>query len=153
MLEKSNSKVVKKLNKTYEVMYLFKEIRELIKKSMVMSFEDCEITSSQWMLLGALLKNGKMTMSELSNYIGLSNSTVSGIVDRLEKHEYIRRVRDDEDRRKVYVEITEKFNDVAKKSHKKIEKQLEERLNKVSDKELNTVIEGLKILKKIFEEE
>ncbi|MBM7560233.1 MarR family winged helix-turn-helix transcriptional regulator [Marinitoga litoralis] len=141
------------MNKTYEVMYLFKEIRELVKKSMVMSFEDSEITSSQWMLLGALLKNGKMTMSELSNYIGLSNSTVSGIVDRLEKHDYIRRVRDDEDRRKVYVEITEKFNEVAKKSHKKIEKQLGERLNKVSDKELNTVIEGLKILKKIFEEE
>lgn len=141
------------MKKTYEVMILFKEIRELIKKSMIKSFEDCEITSSQWMLLGALLKNGKMTMSELSNYMGLSNSTVSGIVDRLEKQEYIKRVRDGNDRRKVYVEITEKFNDVAKKKHGVVERNLEEKLHKVSDEELNIVIDGLKILKKIFEEE
>ncbi|KAF2955763.1 MarR family transcriptional regulator [Marinitoga sp. 38H-ov] len=141
------------MKKTYEVMILFKEIRELVKKTMVTSFEDCEITSSQWMLLGALLKNGRMTMSELSNYIGLSNSTVSGIVDRLEKQGYIKRIRDDNDRRKVFVEITEKFNDIAKKRHESIEKKFEERLHKVSENELDIVIDGLKILKKIFEEE
>ncbi|GAB6188570.1 MarR family transcriptional regulator [Marinitoga arctica] len=141
------------MNKAFEIIILFKEIRESFKKSMTTFFDTKDITSSQWIILGELLKNGKMTMSELSKKVGLSNSTVSGIVDRLEKHEYVKRIRDKKDRRKIYVEITDKFNDIIKRKHQLIEKKIEEKLNTVSEKELESVLNGLKILKKIFEEE
>ncbi|WGS64088.1 MarR family winged helix-turn-helix transcriptional regulator [Marinitoga aeolica] len=140
------------MDKTYEIIVLFKEIKEAVKKTMVTSFKDVDITSSQWLVLGVLLKNGKMTMSKLSKYVGLSNSTVSGIVDRLERQGYVVRIRDEKDRRKVYVKVTDKFNEVAKKSHMSIEKSIEKKLKNISEEDINKVIEGLKILKKIFEE-
>lgn len=141
------------MDKTYEIIALFKEIREAVKKTMISNFKNSDLTSSQWMLLGLLLKNGKMKMSDLSKNMGLSNSTVSGIVDRLEKQGYVVRIRDEKDRRKVYVEITYKFHEVAKKSHMSIEKSIEKKLKNITEEEINKVIEGLKILKKIFEEE
>ncbi|WP_206076166.1 MarR family winged helix-turn-helix transcriptional regulator [Marinitoga lauensis] len=57
---------------------------------MAENFNDTEITYSQWMLLGVLMKNGSMKVSDLSKKMGLSNSTVSGIVDRMEKQGFIK---------------------------------------------------------------
>jgi DNA-binding MarR family transcriptional regulator len=46
-----------------------------------------------------------LSVSELSRRMGLAHSTVSGIVDRLEQRELVRRVRGGEDRRFVSVEL------------------------------------------------
>ena len=47
-----------------------------------------------------------LSVSELSRRMGLAHSTVSGIVDRLEQRELVRRVRGRQDRRYVSVELT-----------------------------------------------
>ena len=47
-----------------------------------------------------------LSISELSRRMGLSHSTVSGIVDRLEARGFLRRVPREDDRRFVEVELT-----------------------------------------------
>ena len=47
-----------------------------------------------------------MKITEFSNQLCLSNSTVSGIIDRLEKQEMVVRERSEEDKRVVYVSIS-----------------------------------------------
>ncbi len=51
------------------------------------------------------LKNGPKTIGEISQLVDLSNSTVSGIVDRLEAKGFVIRSRDERDRRVVRVSL------------------------------------------------
>ncbi|WP_222936818.1 MarR family transcriptional regulator [Streptomonospora sp. PA3] len=56
--------------------------------------------------LGALDKNGPMSPGDLAAHTGLSRGgAITAAVDRLEKSGYVRRRRDDEDRRRVLVEL------------------------------------------------
>ncbi|WP_393916350.1 MarR family winged helix-turn-helix transcriptional regulator [Halostreptopolyspora alba] len=56
--------------------------------------------------LGALDKNGPLTPGALAEHAGLSRGgAITAMVDRLERAGFVRRRRDDEDRRKVIVEL------------------------------------------------
>jgi len=65
-----------------------------------------ELTVPQIFLLRHLMQHGSSSISELADHLKLANSTVSGIVDRLERNSYVRRSRDNIDRRIVYVQLT-----------------------------------------------
>ncbi len=54
----------------------------------------------------ALRSDGPITAGRLAELSGLSTGAVTGVIDRLEKAGYVRRVRDPHDRRKVLVEVT-----------------------------------------------
>lgn len=49
---------------------------------------------------------GPMTAGQLAEASGLTTGAVTTVIDRLEKTGYARRVRDEVDRRRVYVELT-----------------------------------------------
>ncbi len=65
------------------------------------------ITAAQLQLLKLLEKQGDLTHSEISDRMYLRGSTVSGIIDRLEKRELVRRKRSRVDRRLVRVGLSE----------------------------------------------
>ena len=48
---------------------------------------------------------GALTAGRIAELTGLSTGAVTGVIDRLEKAGFVRRVRDRQDRRKVLVEI------------------------------------------------
>lgn len=58
--------------------------------------------------LGVLAAKGRMYMTELADSQEVSTAAATGIVDRMELRGVVRRDRPKEDRRKVYVELTEK---------------------------------------------
>ena len=69
--------------------------------------EDIQISPAQMGIL-FLLKHGKtMTMSELSEALFIDNSTITGLVDRLEKRGFLCRRADEADRRRYSISITE----------------------------------------------
>jgi len=51
-----------------------------------------------------LSRTGAMTAGELAQYTGLTTGAITGVIDRLEKGGFVRRVRDPDDRRRVTVE-------------------------------------------------
>ena len=53
------------------------------------------------------------TMTELGAELGLSSASVTALVDRLEHAGLARRVRDDADRRRIHVELTELAHEFA----------------------------------------
>lgn len=137
-------------NSAIEVIKLIKEIKELFRKAIRAQFENMEITSSQWMILGIMMKNGRMKIGDLSKEVGLSNSTVTGIIDRLEKRNFVKRVRDSKDRRVIYIELTEKFEEKKEGLNMSVDNTINEFLSSVSEKELKKVIDGLEILKNVL---
>ncbi|PWY53969.1 MarR family transcriptional regulator [Legionella qingyii] len=69
------------------------------------------LTVPQIVCLYEIYENGKMTISALSKRIYLSMSTIVGVIDRLEEKQFVSRTRDIQDRRIIYIDITEKGNE------------------------------------------
>ena len=63
------------------------------------------ISSSDLECLDFLNIEGRVTAGRLAELTGLTTGAVTGLVDRMEKAGLVRRERDEEDRRKVYVAI------------------------------------------------
>ena len=68
-----------------------------------------DLTFPQAMVLTVLGEDGPVPISTLAERTGSANSTVSGIVDRLEKLGLAKRQRSETDRRVIYVTATEKY--------------------------------------------
>ena len=139
-----------KINESLELTKLFREIMHLVKSNMTKNFEGFDITMPQGMVIGNLARFGKMKVSELSGRLGLSNSTVSGIVDRLEKQGIVERVTSNDDKRVVYVSLTAGLEEMHKGFHKSFEEKILGMLDKGTPEEINKIIEGLNTLKRLL---
>ena len=63
------------------------------------------VSSSDLECLDFLNIEGRVTAGRLAELTGLTTGAITGVVDRMEKAGLVRRERDEEDRRKVYVAI------------------------------------------------
>src|SRR6267378_5537895 len=63
------------------------------------------ISSSDLECLDFLNLEGRVTAGRLAEVTGLTTGAITGVVDRLEKAGFVRRERDDNDRRKVFIAI------------------------------------------------
>ena len=138
------------INKSIQVARLFQDVMHLFKHNMKKFLGDAGISAPQGMVIGLLSKNKKMKITELSSKLCLSNSTVSGIIDRLEAQEMVVRERSKEDKRVVYVSISPNFEYMHKVFHKQMEKNVQNIINQGSPEELQKISEGLITLKKLL---
>ena len=70
------------------------------------------LTGPQLVCLRAIANAGPMTASELSRDVDLSQGTVSGIIDRLVRRQYVSRRRDAKDRRRVVLSVAQAGRDL-----------------------------------------
>ena len=66
------------------------------------------LTAPQLLILKTLRETQDLTVGEVAKRVSLSQATVTTIVDRLERGEYVYRERSTTDKRKVHVYLTEK---------------------------------------------
>nr|WP_284703705.1 MarR family transcriptional regulator [Clostridium swellfunianum] len=128
-----------------------KKVTNAIKQRMGNHFKEMNLTGPQGMLMGTLAHNGEMKVSELSDKLGLSNSTVSGILDRLENQGLVERVRSKEDRRVVYVKVTDEFIKHSQKHFDEINNIIEQMMNKATPEELDIIFKGMDTLQKVMD--
>ena len=84
-----------------------------------------------------------MPISRLAQQTGNANSTVSGIVDRLEKMQLVERVRSKEDRRVIYVALTDGFRAIQKKTEPSVSSSMSRLLKELSPEELSEICDAL----------
>jgi MarR family transcriptional regulator, organic hydroperoxide resistance regulator len=65
------------------------------------------MTGPQVTVMACLVGRGPITLTELSRTLGMSHSTASGIIDRLEARGLVRRAEDATDRRRTSISVTE----------------------------------------------
>ncbi|UWG97082.1 MarR family transcriptional regulator [Dehalobacter sp. DCM] len=136
-----------------DLVKLFFEIFKSFKRNMSKCFVDNGVTMPQGMVLTVLTHHGEMKISELSNAVNLSNSTISGIVDRLEKQELVIRTRSEDDRRIVYVKASPKAESFHKQHHDMIRQNMEKMLSKATPEEIEKIYDGLTVLKKVLNQD
>jgi DNA-binding MarR family transcriptional regulator len=61
------------------------------------------ISSSDMECMDFLILEGRVTAGRLAELTGLTTGAITGVVDRLEQAGYVRRERDETDRRKVFI--------------------------------------------------
>ncbi len=86
------------------IIYLSTETRRVTKELA----RRANVTGPQLTVVKLLETIGDLSLSELSDRIRAQNSTVTGIVDRMEREGLAQRVRSTEDRRVVRIRLTEK---------------------------------------------
>lgn len=85
---------------------LIRTLNRKFRQYMMAQTAGCGLTVPQLHLMQELLQNPGITLGDLSIRLGLAKSTVSGIVDRLEKQDKVIRRRNDKDRRVVHIDLS-----------------------------------------------
>ena len=91
-------------------LYLYTESRRLTKELA----RSVELTGPQLTVLKMLEGVGDLSLSELSERIRAQNSTVTGIIDRMEQAGLVARARSTEDRRVIKIKLTERGARIAR---------------------------------------
>jgi len=112
--------------------------------------QDSGFTLPQLSVISVLTKNGEQKVSDISEKMGLSNSTVSGILDRLEQKGIIERKRNKDDRRVVKIYLVKGSQQICREFHRKREEYFAHLLKKLSEQEISDIIRGLEILNRVI---
>jgi DNA-binding MarR family transcriptional regulator len=78
-----------------------------LRDPLAQAVEAMEFTPPQVHALMWLGADGPLTMGEVAQRVGVTEKTITGIIDRLEARGYVQRERDQADRRVVRVRLTE----------------------------------------------
>lgn len=86
------------------------KIRQVAGRIFERMLKDCnvEISSAQGRIMFALWQQDGVSINELAKKTQLKKSTLTSMLDRLERMGYIRRQRSKKDRRKILIERTNK---------------------------------------------
>lgn len=112
-----------------------------------------DLTKTQILILFALSGGRSLNMSQLSSYLASSKEQATRAVSPLVKDDYVTRFRSDENRKMVYVKLTEKGNQLILKEKTLVKDYLSKRFESLSkeDQELfhQSLSNILEILKKM----
>ncbi len=92
------------------IVYLYTESRRLTKQAA----REVGLTGPQLTVIKLLDTFGDLSLSTLSERIRAQNSTVTGIIDRMEREGLVLRERSTSDRRVVYIRLTPKGRQLSK---------------------------------------
>jgi DNA-binding MarR family transcriptional regulator len=90
------------------------------------------------------------TLGDVARNLNVTPAVVTGLIDRLERRGYVRRVASVFDRRRVYIELTTAGEDVRDHAEDQLAKRLDDLLAKLSDEEIASLEEGLRVMEKVM---
>jgi DNA-binding MarR family transcriptional regulator len=98
-----------------------------------------------------LEQHGRMSAGELARQSGLTTGAVTAVIDRLERLEYVRRVADPADRRRVLVELTPRLQRMIEELMGPLGDAGFPLIDRYSDEQLELLIEFTRIGREIQE--
>lgn len=112
-----------------------------------------DLTKTQILILFALSGGRSLNMSQLSSYLASSKEQATRAVSPLVKNEYVIRFRSEENRKMVYVKLTDKGNDLILKEKTMVKEYLSKRFDSLSEEDRESFHQSLfnilRILKKM----
>lgn len=118
----------------------------IIKQKGREMLEDYEITPPQFQALLYLVKEENLTIGELSKKMYLACSTITDLVDRMEKNKMVKRVRDQKDRRVVRVSVLSKGHKIIEKVLNARREYLRDILGDLDDEQKAFILEGISVI-------
>ncbi|MBO5917301.1 MAG: MarR family transcriptional regulator [Oscillospiraceae bacterium] len=136
-----------------QLLRVYLRVSQLISRQFRSYFSRQDLTFPQAMVLTALGEEGEMPISQLAQCTGSTNSTVSGIVDRLERMGLVKRVRSEQDRRVIYVALTESSRAMERAVEPDVNAQMSRMLTDLTAQELEKIRGALETLERVLDKE
>ncbi|GAU77377.1 MarR family winged helix-turn-helix transcriptional regulator [Fusibacter sp. 3D3] len=116
-----------------------------IKKKGREILNDVDITPPQFEALQYLIYEQNLTIGELSSRMYLACSTVTDLLDRMERNELVKRVKDENDRRIVRIEVLQKGHDLLQSVMETRRKYVAEIMTELSEDTINGIDDSFRI--------
>lgn len=128
---------------SFEIAMLIKEIYSNTMGIVSENLKESGFTNQQIMVIKLIAHNGQVTISQLCDEMFLAKGTVSGIVKRLEEAGYVKKIKNEDDKRNTYVTFSDKGMEFAKKFRNDINKSFDEIFRNFTEEEIVEVKNNL----------
>jgi len=139
-----------KLEEIMENLFL---ILPLFKKKLIrhdLYEEDIDLSPSHFHILFTLQEKGAMATSELGKVLHISKSNVTPLVQKLINKDMVKRITSDNDRRYIYIEVTEKGEEFLARHKELVIEHLKKKICGLKEEELEVLAVSLQNLKEII---
>lgn len=133
-------------NISMQIMMRLRQIVQEMSRHSKQLQEKYRITLPQLICLKEVANHGPIAIGALTKIVFINNSTVTGIIDRLETRKLVQRVRISKDRRQVHVEITEEGLKFIEDAPTPIHHQFIEKLENMEQEDVSMILWGLELL-------
>lgn len=113
------------------------------------NFDD--LTRTELTVLGTVVRNERMTLSDLAQFEVINSSMLSRIIGKLESHGFVRRVPDDTDRRVTHVESTAAGEKIWDQHRRERNKLIAELIEELPDADAQALLAALPALEALAE--
>lgn len=131
-------------NQYVKFMIVMNKMRGSIQDKLSQHLKDLDINETEFFVLFALDANGPLTIQDIGGKINMTSGTMTYVIDKLEGKDYIKRVRCAEDRRRIYIELTDAGKTFWLKTIKVHMEQLKTVFPHMSDTEMTQLITLMK---------
>jgi DNA-binding MarR family transcriptional regulator len=139
------------------------EIQELIDRYMSLSFQvhkkaealikeeiGNELTNDQHYILRHIYQAGECTSSELADVFEVNKSAITAIINRMVERGFIQRTRDENDRRVVYLSLTDVGSELFKTAQKRVHLLVESIITQFEKTEITNFLQTFEKLAQIL---
>lgn len=123
-----------------QVMIAIRKIVQAIDMNSRQLMKRVGLTGPQLVMLQEIANCDEVAAGELARAVSLSQSTVTGILERLEKRQLITRRRCDDDKRRVLVHITETGTEILKSAPPIMQETFVERFSRIEEWEQSMIL-------------
>ena len=109
------------------------------------------LTGPQLLILQEISRGVEITAGEIAKAASLSQATVTGILERMEKRKLLTRQRSESDRRRIMVRITQEGKEILKNAPPIMQEAFVERFNNLKEWEQTMILSALQRLVVIME--
>lgn len=128
---------------------LFNEIMKLEEEAIITE-EYKDITNNDMHIIEAIGLSGKNTMSVVAKKLGITAGSLTTSVNGLVNKKYVKRKRNDQDRRVVFLQLTDKGKS-AYDHHREYHRQMTDAVvNRLDEKEMQVLLKTLNDLTDFF---
>lgn len=150
---KEREKVIDEMELQNCINYLLTVAQHEVFQAFSNKLAQFNITPGQYGVLGCLWENGSCTPKEIAQILHLENSTISGVLDRMQKRGLIDRVVDPNDRRSVQVVTTVEGSAMKDDVLRLIGELNEEILGGFAPEQRSVLIQDLRQIGRVTEDE
>lgn len=94
------------LDLSQQICFSFYSVNRLFNKFYQQALEEFDLTYTQYLVLVALWEENCQPLSELGKKLGLASNTLTPLLKRLEEKELVLRLRPEQDKRQLYIQLT-----------------------------------------------
>ena len=146
----------RKVTQDVAISEIMQSLRRIFKAIQNYSHEVSDrfgITGPQLWALKTISQNESLSLSDLSKRMYLHPSTITGLIDRLERKGYVTRNRDRIDRRVISLRLTTKGKSLTRKAPNPVQGKMVYGLRGLRRKRLDLIYESVQKLVEIMEAE